>query len=100
MRENTSDDACPSFHAARRESLTCMVNDAGCPIFVVSVPAMRLFQPIVTALCACVDPRERNGTGDSFHTARESLVNRTPGTEPDVTSTSSSKSAAVRNALS
>ena len=61
---------------------------------------MRLFHPIVTALCACVEPRERNGTGDSFHTANESLDNTTPGTEPEVTSTSSSKSAAVRNALS
>ena len=48
--ENTSADAAPTFHDARSESLICIEKVAGAPTFVLSSPAIRLFQPTVTAL--------------------------------------------------
>src|SRR5688572_21880200 len=87
-------------HAARRESPNAISYAAGRPIFVVSSPAIRLFQPIQAALWNWVLPRDRNGTRASFQVASESPTKRIPGTLPVVTSTSSSKSAAALNVLS
>ena len=73
---------------AASESVT--VRRAGQRGVVVSAPAGVLFHPTVAALLRKVAVRDRAGTSPSFQVLSESAPMRTPGTEPVVTSTSSS----------
>src|SRR5687767_2392421 len=87
-REKTTALERSTRQAERSESPNAISYASGRPIFVVSSPAIRLFQPIQAALWNWVLLRERNGTSASFHVASESPTRRIPAALPVVTSTS------------
>src|SRR5690606_16674785 len=98
-------DCSPTCHRAGSPSGSVTVKAAGGPMRVVSAPAMRLFQPIVTALLYCELPSVgvlavRSARRLSRHVDALSALSATPSMLPDARSMSSSNAANGRNVLS